>query len=297
MAVFLPVLQVMVVVTIGFIVGKVFDIQRKTLSSLTLYVFLPAFVFRGLYFSELSYGEMLSLVGANISLTVSLFVITLLIGFILKLPDWKKSALTMGTLFINVHNMGIPVVIFAFGEQAMGSAVVTGVMGTIIINTLGVYIASRGTNNLLDSLYSIMKMPVLYAVVIALTLNALNVELPGPVINPVTLLAGAAIPTILILLGTQLAAFSGINSLPLIAGGSILRLLVSPLLAFLIAFLFGLPQEISRVFITQMAMPTAVNALILAVEFNGDTDTMAGIIFATTVLSVLTLPFWLSFLV
>ncbi|PKM88732.1 MAG: hypothetical protein CVU87_06845 [Firmicutes bacterium HGW-Firmicutes-12] len=296
MAVFLPVLQVISIVLIGFVVGRVFEIHRKTLSSLVLYVFLPTFVFKGLYLSSLRLDDVLSLIGSNIAMYLLLIATAVLAGRVLGFPDKYKSALNMGSTFINAGNMGIPTVIFAFGVQVSGFAVVNAVMGTIVFNTVGIYIASGGKNNLKDTVKSVLRLPTIYAVLFAFICNLFHFQLPTFIMNPLTTIAGAFVPIILILLGTQLACFSGIKSIPLIITGTTIRLLISPIFAIIISFVFKLSPEIAQVFILQMAMPTAVNTLIMTMEFNGDADIIAGIVFFTTILSVLTVPFWLSFL-
>src|SRR6185369_6054381 len=108
-------------------------------------------------------------------------------------------------------NYGLPLVSFAFGEQALSYAGIYFVTTTFLFYTLGVLIASLGHMNFKEAVFGLLKIPTLYAVLLAVVINAWQIQLPMPVNRTVELAAGGTIPLMLILLGVELTRveFSG----------------------------------------------------------------------------------------
>jgi predicted permease len=162
--------------------------------------------------------------------------------------------------------------------------------------TVGVYIASLGRSDYRQALAGLFKIPTIYAVLLALVFLQLDWQLPQPVGRATALLADAAIPTMLVLLGVLLrrARWSG-NLLPLaIANG--MRLLASPLLAFFLATRFGLQGAARQAAILEASMPTAVMATVLATEFDVEPGFLTAVVFSSTLLSPLTLTPLMAYL-
>ncbi|MEO1006690.1 MAG: AEC family transporter, partial [Cyanobacteria bacterium J06638_38] len=118
---------------------------------------------------------------------------------------------------------------------------------------------------------------------------------PGKLDQGVQQLGAAAIPVALILLGIQLSETSfqpGINEI----GLAIARLLIAPMIAFAIGRLLQLDLLNLQILVLQSAMPTAVNSFVIVSEFGGDRDLVARAIVTSTLLSFVTLPLVLSYI-
>ena len=135
----------------------------------------------------------------------------------------------------------------------------------------------------------LLKVPTVYAVILAALLNQFQVALPVPLERTIGLAAQGAIPLMLVLLGVELARVQWSHSLRALGLGAGLRLLVAPLIGFLLAIPFGLTGAARQGNLVETAMPAAVTNAVLASEYKLDTSLVTAIIFIGTILSPLTL--------
>jgi hypothetical protein len=142
----------------------------------------------------------------------------------------------------------------------------------------------------------LLKIPTLYAVLLAVLGNSLGIQLPGPLVRAVDLAAGGTIPLMLILLGVELTRVQLTGSVRAMQLSVSLRLLIAPLVALLLAGLFGLNGYARQGSVTEAAMPSMVSATVLATEYQLDSRLVTAIIFISTLLSPLTLTPLLVFL-
>jgi predicted permease len=199
-------------------------------------------------------------------------------------------------MFANTGNYGLPLVAFAFGEEALSYAGIFFVTTTLLFYTVGVLIASVGHMSLKDAALGLFKIPTLYAVLLAILINNLGIQLPGPVARAVDLAAGGTIPLMLILLGVELTRVELTGSLRAMQLSVFLRLVVAPLIALFLAGLFGINSYARQGSVTQAAMPSMVSATVLATEYRLDSKVVTAAVFISTLLSPLTLTPLLVFL-
>jgi predicted permease len=129
-------------------------------------------------------------------------VLSLLIARAASLPP-GASAFILTTSFMNAGNYGLSGPPVRIGEGAAW-AVLFFITSAMMTNSAGVYLASLGRARPLAALVGLMKVPSLYAIPLALLLRTLRVDLPLPLVRPIELLAGAAIPSMLLLLGMNI---------------------------------------------------------------------------------------------
>jgi hypothetical protein len=162
--------------------------------------------------------------------------------------------------------------------------------------TVGIFLASSGHQSLKGALLSVLKMPVVYAVVAALVAVITKTTLPLPVMRPIQLLSNAAIPVMILVLGMQLER-AAIPARPLLVGmATALRLVVAMALGLVLAPILGLTGAARQAGVVQSAMPTAVVTTILALEFQIDPSLVTGVVFLSTLLSPFTLTLLIAFL-
>jgi predicted permease len=128
----------------------------------------------------------------------------------------------------------------------------------------------------------------MYAVPLALVVRGAGIELPYALARPVELLAAAAVPLMILILGMQLGRGGLPTSRGLLAGAAALRLLVSPALAWILAPAFGLNAVARQAGILEAAMPTAVLNTVIALEFGVAPAFVTGAVLVSTLLSPLT---------
>ena len=273
----------------GFLLGRALHIDSRSLGRVIFYLFSPVLVFDLLLHNELPLSEMARTMGFCLAVFAVMSALTLLIGRLARLDRLTMTAVLLTAAFANTGNYGLPLVSFAFGEDALAHATLYFVTTSILFNTVGVLIASLGHLDFKQAALGMLKVPTIYAVILAALLNQFNITLPLPLERTVGFAAEGAIPLMLILLGVELARVEWSHSLRALGLGAGLRLLVGPLVGLLLAGLFGLQGAARQGNIVETATPAAVTNAVLATEYKLDSSLVTAIIFIGTILSPLTL--------
>jgi predicted permease len=283
------VLPIFLIFAAGFLLQKKFDIQLKPLSDTVFYLLLPCLVFRTLYQVDIK-GDLTYIIIFQAILTIILIAIIKIIAYVKKMSSQMESAIMLGVVFMNTGNFGAPFNLFAFGQVGFQLGITYWVIQSILMNSLGVYFASRHQASFKKSIEAVLRMPAVYAAFAGIGFQLVHLKVPDFLYNPIDLLSQATIPVVMILLGMQLAQVKLINRWGPISLGVSLRLIISPVIAWLIVT-FLLPAEgiLAKVVIIQAAMPTAIVTTLLAVQYESEPDVVSGITLSTTVFSMVTL--------
>jgi malate permease and related proteins len=292
------ILPIVIAATVGFILGRKSLIQAGPLSWLVLYIFTPCLVFTMLTVSPLPWSEMLTMLAYSIALMI---VVSALMGVFGWAMRWKRSIIAasiLASLATNAGNYGIPLATFAFGAKAAPYATVFMVGNSLMTFTLGIVVTSWGSEKSKGSPWTApFRYPFLYAFILAILFNALNLKLPLPIDRVVNLFSSATIPLMLLLLGLQLASVKWTRPDFALITTNVMRLIASPAVGFGLAALFSLRGVALQAGVMQAAMPTAVTATLLAVEFDLEPTFLTYTVAFSTLLSVVTLTpliAWLS---
>ena len=290
------ILPIILLAGAGFALGKMLQIDPRSLGRVVFYIFSPVLLFNLLVKNQLNFNEAAIVVLFALCFILLMGVITFLLGYFIKLERPALIAILITTMFANTGNYGLPLVSFAFGEQALSYAGIYFATTTLLFYTLGVFLASLGHMNFREAILGLFKIPTLYAVLLAILMNAWNIELPTPVSRAVELAAGGTIPLMLILLGVQLTGLQFSENQHAMQLSVSLRLIVAPLAALLFAALFGLQHFPRQASVTEASMPSMVSATVLATEYNLDAKLVTAVVFISTLLSPFTLTPLLVFL-
>jgi predicted permease len=283
------ILPIVLLAGAGYVLGKMLHIDPRSLGRVVFYVFSPVLLFDLLVNNQLKIGEAAIVVLYALCFILFMGAVTFLLGYLFNLERPALIAILITTMFANTGNYGLPLVSFAFGEDALAYAGIYFVTTTLLFYTLGVFLASLGHMNLRQALFGLLKIPTLYGVLLAILINIWNVPIPTPVLRAVDLASGGSIPLMLVLLGVQLTSLEfseNRRALQLSVG---LRLIVAPLVALFFAALFGMPALPRQASVTEASMPGMVSATVLAAEYDLDAKLVTAVIFITTLLSPLTL--------
>ena len=214
----------------------------------------------------------------------------------LRFDRATASAFFLATLFVNAGNYGLPLNLLAFGEEGLARAIVFYATNSFLINTLAVYLASRGHAGVRGPAANVFKFPLIYAVVAALTVNFGGIEVPEPLFRALEIMGGAAIPVLLLVLGIKLSQSSVKEKVGVIGLATFMRLVVGSGVALGIASLMGLEGATRQACVAEASMPTAVLTTVLAVEFDAQPEFVTGTAFSTTLASIFTLTLLLRYL-
>ncbi len=289
-------LPIFLIAGAGYLIGGRLQIQPRSLSQIVFYILSPCLIFNLIIKSQLGDQEILRIL-AFAGLVIGLIgLLTWLAGRLLNIERRTLAAVMLTSMFMNAGNYGLPVVLFAFGETAVAYASLFFVTNAILTNTAGVVIASLGNTNLKKALTNLFKIPALYALIIGLVVQRTGWQLPTPLARPLDILGGAAIASMLLLLGLQLRTVKWAGKQKPLALASVMRLVVSPAIALGLSHLLGLTGPARQAGILEAAMPAAVLTTVLATEFNIEPEFVTTIVLVTTLLSAFTLTPLLAYL-
>ena len=281
------IVPIFALIGVGVALDRRFHLDLDTLSKLNFYVFVPALSFVKLLEADISAQHMMT-VGVFSAVHAALLLALAWGIFSLQPFRAQRTVLSMGAIFSNAGNYGIPLVLLAFGDAMIGVIVTIMVVQNLLSFTLGVWMLERGKHGFSTVLAGMGKVPVVIAVILALLLRAFKVEVPSSLAIPLGYLADGLIPVALLTLGAQLARTRFTHGVLALSAVTIMRLLISPLLAAVLLLLFPLSAPVSSVIIVAAGFPVAVNLYILAAEYNQDATLASQSIFLTTLISALT---------
>ena len=280
---------VLIVAGVGYVAGRRLKIESRSLAKLIFNVFSPALVFYSLYDSQIAGSEFGLLILLIALFQIIMATLAYLVTRFQGVGKVEQSSVILSAFCLNAGNFGLSVADFAFGGAVLARAVVVYVGNTILNYTLGVFVASRGSQADLKALLNILRVPAFYATIAAFVLHGLQIELPPVLLRSVSVLKDAAIPAMLVLLGLQLSESVHFSKPVLVGTGTALKLLAGPVIAIGLALAVHLDSLSAAAFILQASMPTAVVTLILAKEYHLDDTLMLNLIMASTLLSPFTL--------
>jgi predicted permease len=267
------ILPIVTIAAVGFALGRLRDIDVGPLNTVTVYVLVPALVFHSLTTTTIGGATLVKVLVGVVAFILLMAGLAEGIGRVRGEGEPIRSAFVLVSAFSNSGNYGIPLSAFAFGATGRATAVLYLVAQNVVIYTVGVYLASRaGGARGLGALTTVFKLPLVYAVVLALVVRALGLVPPvdGAAMTTIQLVGDSSIPLMLILVGVQLSNANYGAALSRVWPANVLKLLVAPLvgLAVAVALDFG-NTTVARVFVLECATPAAITTLILLIEMGG----------------------------
>lgn len=226
-----------------------------------------------------------AMIAAIAAASFSLIGFAILVVLKLNIRDYLP-----GLMFPNTGNMGIPLCYFAFGEPGLALAIAVFTVFSMTQFTFGVWLSS-GTNSVLH----LAKTPLIYAVAIALITKSFGIEIPQWITNTTGLLGSLTIPLMLLALGVSLASLS-VRHIKLATGLSLLRLGMGFAVGYGLALLFNLEGVERGVIILECSMPVAVFNYLFSLRYKRAHSHVAGMVLISTLLSFVTLPALLLFI-
>lgn len=283
-------LPVLILSAAGFLLGKFLPVDSRSIGRLTFYVLSPVLVFNLLTQSQLAPDKIAVMLVYGVLCISLMAALAYLVGKLMGLQPNALMSMVLTSAFGNSGNYGLPLIAFAFGQEALTYAGIYFVASALMVNTLGVVIASLGHMRPRDAFLALFKIPALYAILFALLVVQTGWELPLPLERTLSLAAGGAVPVMLILLGLELQRAEWRRShLPAVTASVVLRLLVAPLMAYGLSFPMGLDTPARQAGVIETSVPTAVMTTVLANEYKLEQSQVTASVFVSTLLSPLTL--------
>lgn len=240
--------------------------------------------------SSLSKYPIKPMLAGEVFLCVAIVVLGCLAigGFIVRAMGLPESVYLPPIAFANTGNMGLPLLLFAFGDEGLSIGILYMVGTTIMHYTAGIMILSYRENR-----FEVFKLPLIYAAALGLLVSMMAIKIPAPIGRAIDLLGEASIPTMLFSLGYKLSEIEISDVwISFLFGG--LRIGIGFLLGLSAVWMLGMKSTAAGVVLIDAAMPPAVFNFVLAEKYRKDSRKVASIITAGTLLSIATTPLLLA---
>lgn len=265
--------------------GRPFDTDM--VSRLVMYVGAPCLIVATLSEVQLSATALLRVAWLYLLL---LALTAALACLVLRLGGFPVRTFFTVLVFPNVGNMGLPLCLLAFGQQGLALALAWFMLNSIAHFSLGLSMVSGAS-----LVRELVTNPVVASVLVAVLMVATDATLPPWLFQTLDLLGGLAIPLMLITLGISLSQLR-VHDLRTALLMSVLRLGLGFGVAWGLCEVLGVAGILRGVVILQATMPVAVFNYLFAVRYDQGPREVAGTVVLSTVLSFVTLPVLLTYL-
>ncbi|MDP2579885.1 AEC family transporter [Shimia thalassica] len=279
---------VFLLAAVGFTWVKVgFEYRIQFVTQLAMTLAVPCLIFTALMKTE---ADIVALGQLAVAATVSYAAVGLVGWALLAAFGLNLRTYLAPFIFGNTGNLGIPLALFAFGQAGLERAVVLLAVSAVLSFTIGIWlVAGRGAFG------KILKEPMIGATLLGALFLWQGWETPTFLTNTLELAGQMAIPMMLITLGVAVARLTPGRVVTAI-GLSVVKLVVCALIAWGIASAFALDDTSFGVLVLQISTPVAVTAYLLAEKYGADSESVAGFVVVSTLISIAGLPLLLALL-
>lgn len=315
------VLPILLLAGIGYALQRTLTLDMPTLRRLNFYFIIPAIIYVNVVTSKLGGAGVALVVGFTVALWVTMAGLTLLLAWLRGVPRDQRAALLLTTVLHNSGNYGLPLQKLAFrpyglGDRAVANQTFVMITQNFITFTLGILIVGGGGRNTWrQNVRHMLRFPPIYALAAALITTQIVVLLgdaAGPVrhaLRPLwdvlVYVKGAFVALALVTLGAQLALVGKEAAKYRITMSVFLRLLGGPALALGLIHLAdaalragggeGLSPFLAQLLLISSTTPTAVNCMLMCLEFENHPDLAARAVLYSTLLSPITVTLVIFF--
>jgi malonate transporter len=285
---------------IGFVILVGYVIERagiagpeggRVLNRVAFFVATPALLFTVLVHADVRvfFSPFLATVLVSVACGVVLYVAVSLAFFRTPLAETTLGA--AASTYVNANNIGLPVAIYVLGSAQYVAPVLLLQLLVLAPLTLTILdVSTRGRVSLRSIVTQPLRNPMIIASVVAVLIAVLGIQVPAPVLAPLGILGGAAIPMVLLAFGMSLhgqrllKAGSGRKR---VAVASAIKVAAMPLIAYLVGrFVFGLAGPELFAVVTVSALPTAQNIYNFSARYNRGTVVARDTVLVTTIASI-----------
>jgi len=294
----LSIIFVYVFILLGYMAKRIFkeEMNTKTLTLMSVYFLQPFVTVWGFSTAKL-HSEHLYVPLLYLAIILALLIPTILLGKLIFSDAKERAIFSIAGFVGNTGNIGIPLGIALFGEQSVIYTTLINIANVFVVYIIGVYIYSRGSFSIKDSLFNIVKIPIIPASVVAILINIYDVPLSTQIQEFFKMGAYAGIVLQLFLLGTFL---QGIRmrelSAKLLVGTMSQKFLIIPLATAFILSLTDLSLFVQGVIFMEMMVPLAVANINLASLYDCKPKDVTSLILLSTLIFI-PLLFGLSYVV
>ena len=294
----ISILFVYVFILLGYLGKRIFKEQmnEKTLTIFSVYFLQPFVTVWGFSTAKL-HSEHIFVPLIYLAIILILLLPTFWIARSLFKDKKERAIFSIAGFVGNTGNIGIPLGLALFGEESVIYTTLINIANVFVVYVIGVYIYSRGSFSIRQSLFNIVKIPIIPASMIAILINVYDIPLSDQIREFFKMGAYGGIVLQLFLLGTFLYGLKLHEiSKKLLVSTLSQKFILIPLAAILILSLTNIPLFVQAVILMEMMTPLAVANINLASLYDCRPKDVTTLILLSTLLFIPVL-FLLSYLV
>lgn len=295
-SILLSIIFVYVFIMLGYMAKRIFkeDMNTKTLTLMSVYFLQPFVTVWGFSTAKL-HTEHIYVPLVYLAIILSLLIPTILLSKLIFENIKERAIFSIAGFVGNTGNIGIPLGIALFGEQSVIYTTLINIANVFVVYIIGVYIYSRGSFSIKDSLFNIIKIPIIPASIIAILININNIHLSSEIEEFLKMGAYAGIVLQLFLLGTFLCGLQ-LNKLnpKLLIGTLSQKFFIVPIATVILLSLTNFSPLVKSILFMEMSVPLAVANINLASLYNCKPKDVTSLILISTIvfLPVLAVLSW-----
>jgi len=271
-------------IVIGYLAKMSFkeQIDDKTITLINVYFLQVFLTFWGLLIRPIDITLLLA-PSIYLLIVAVVVIISALVAKFLFENKKEYSIATVAAIIGNTGNLGIPINIAIFGEESIPYTTVVNLVNVFVVYTIGVYYYSRGTFDTKTSLINIVKLPILWAAILAILLSIYGYKPNGVVLNTLMMGAYASMTMQLFLFGiylygTQIKEISKTLVIWVLA----FKFVLLPSIAFIVLVNLELQSMIKGIIFIELMMPLAVANVNLASLYDCSPKLVTALVFLSS---------------
>lgn len=277
---------VFILASIGFVWVKVgLEYRIEFVTKLAMTLSLPCLIFVSLMQTRIDPDALTAL---SLAAVTAYGVVTVAFLILVKALRLESRTYTAPLIFGNTGNLGLPLALFAFGDIGLSYAIIVFAVMALWSYTFGIWLVAGA-----GSLGKVLREPLVWGTVAGAVFLWQGWETPEFLTNTLSLIGQIAIPVMLITLGVAVARLSA-RGLLRAAVLSLVKLVLCVGVAWGVGQFFELDPTAFGVLVLQVATPVAVTSYLLAEKYGADAPSVAGLVVASTLMSVAALPLILA---
>lgn len=287
MGMIIPILfPIFSLIFVGYLYATYVKVNLEFINRMNMDIFLPALLIIVLSrntFSILNYQSLL-LASILVVLITGLMAWGFAKAFKLSIPMFVPSM-----MFNNCGNMGLPLAVLAFGDEALSAAVVVFLGSNLLHFTLGTYLVGGKI-----SFWNLLKIPVNIATIIGLVISFTGWKMPEALHQPIDMMAAIPIPLMLVALGVRIQSV-GFSKWRIGLLGAIICPLFSVIVAFLLILVIPLETSQQIQLLIFATLPPAVLNYMFAEKYNQHPAEVASLVVVGNAFSLISLSLMLLY--
>jgi len=283
---------------IGYLLRRIHFMSEQdgtVLSKFAFYILLPPLMFTSILSGDASKSLNINFIFSYEIITITIFVLTYLLGVLIKLKTMEKAIFGLNAAYPNYGYIGVPLCILAFGaEAAIPLALILLADTFVLLTTLIFYKLTETRKTSLRELSKeiiqrFIYNPLMMSVFVAFIFSTVDIKIVTAIDRTLSIVAASATAVALIALGVSLNVTSIKNQKSVLFFITIIKLVVHPILIFIIfQFQTGIDPIWVKTAIVCASLPVAANVFVLANYYSTFANESAAAITITTIVSSIT---------